>query len=208
MINDKNITSQTLQRLPLYLNYLMSLSEKRRAGHISATAIADALGLNDVQVRKDLASVSSGGRPKIGYSASELINDIGSFLGFGNRDGVIVAGMGNFGRAMLEYKGFEAYGFDILGGFDCDEKIVGTEIGGHKILHISELAGFCQRENVNIGIITVPEDAAQAVCTTMTEAGIRYILNFAPVHLNVPHGVKVHNENISLTLAMLTRCGQ
>ncbi|HRU96790.1 MAG TPA: redox-sensing transcriptional repressor Rex [Ruminococcus sp.] len=208
MVNDKNITSQTLQRLPLYLNYLMSLSEKRRSGHISATAIADALGLNDVQVRKDLASVSSGGRPKIGYSTEELISDIGSFLGFGNRDGVVVAGMGNFGRAMLEYKGFEAYGFDILGGFDCDEGIVGTEIGGHCILHISELAGFCQREKVNIGIITVPESAAQEVCTVMTDAGIRYILNFAPVHLNVPHGVKIHNENISLTLAMLTRCGQ
>ena len=99
----KNITSQTLSRLPMYFNYLDSLSEERKKGNISATAIAEALGLNDVQVRKDLASVSSGGRPKVGYSTAELIGDIGKFLGFANHDRVVVAGMGNFGRAMLEY---------------------------------------------------------------------------------------------------------
>ena len=91
----KNITTQTLSRLPLYFNYLTSLPEDKKNGNISATAIAEALGLNDVQVRKDLASVSRGGRPKVGYSASELMGDIGKFLGFENHDGVVVAGMGN-----------------------------------------------------------------------------------------------------------------
>lgn len=204
----KNITSQTLQRLPMYLSYLMSLPESRRNGNISATAIAEALGLNDVQVRKDLASVSNGGRPKVGYCTAELISDLGRFLGFDNRDGVVVAGMGNFGRAMLMNKSFADYGFDIVCGFDCDESIVGTEIGGKPVYHISELKGFCERENIRIGIITVPERAAQEVCSEMTEAGIRFILNFAPVHLNAPKGVTVHNENISLTLAMLARYGE
>ena len=201
----KGITSQTLQRLPMYFNYLISLPESKQNGHISATAIAEALGLNDVQVRKDLASVSSGGRPKIGYCTAELISDIGQFLGFENHDGVVVAGMGNFGKAMLEHKGFAEYGFDILCGFDCDERIIGTEIAGRKRYHISEMSEFCHEHNVDIGIITVPEKSAQEVCTIMTDAGIRYILNFAPIHLNVPRGVIVHNENISLTLAMLAR---
>ena len=80
---NKNITSQTLARLPVYFNYLRSLPEERKKGNISATAIAEALGLNDVQVRKDLASVSSGGRPKVGYITSELMSDIVRFLGFG-----------------------------------------------------------------------------------------------------------------------------
>ena len=202
----KNITSQTLSRLPMYFNYLDSLSEERKKGNISATAIAEALGLNDVQVRKDLASVSSGGRPKVGYSTAELIGDIGKFLGFANHDRVVVAGMGNFGRAMLEYNGFEAYGFDIVCGFDCNKERVGSSINGKPVHHIDELESFCKENNITIGIITVPETAAQEVCDRMAEAGIRFILNFAAVHLNAPKGVAVHNENISLTLAMLARC--
>ncbi len=202
---NKNITSQTLSRLPLYFNYLTSLPDSRKSGHISATAIAEALGLNDVQVRKDLASISSGGRPKVGYPTSELIGDIGRFLGFANHDGVIVVGMGNFGRAMLENRSFADYGFEVVCGFDCDEKLVGTEINGKPIRDITELEDYCRQKNIRIGIITVPETAAQKVCDIMTTAGIRYILNFAPVHLSVPAGVAVHNENISLTLAMLSR---
>ena len=203
---EKNITSQTLSRLPIYFNYLVSLPEERKKGNISATAIAEALGLNDVQVRKDLASVSSGGRPKVGYMTSELISDIGKFLGFENHDKVVVAGMGNFGRAMLEYNGFEAYGFDIICGFDCNKERVGKNVGGKPVRHIDELEDFCLKNDIRIGIITVPETAAQEVCDRMAGAGIKYILNFAAVHINAPKGVAVHNENISLTLAMLARC--
>lgn len=202
----KNITPQTLSRLPMYFNYLVSLSDQRKKGNISATAIAEALGLNDVQVRKDLASVSSGGRPKVGYMTSELISDIGRFLGFENHDRVVVAGMGNFGRAMLEYNGFEAYGFDIACGFDCNDELVGSSVNGKPVRHIDELESFCRAEDIRIGIITVPEGAAQEVCDRMAEAGICFILNFAAVHINAPKGVMVHNENISLTLAMLARC--
>ena len=204
---NKNITSQSLARLPVYFNYLRSLPEERKKGNISATAIAEALGLNDVQVRKDLASVSKGGRPKVGYVTFELMNDIGRFLGFENHDGVVVAGMGNFGRAMLEYNGFEAYGFDIVCGFDCNRERVGNTINGKPVRHIDELESFCLSSGIHIGIITVPEAAAQEVCDRMAKAGIKFILNFAAIHLNAPKGITVHNENISLTLAMLARCG-
>ena len=202
----KNITSQTLQRLPIYLNYLMSLSGKHKTGNISATAIAEALGLNDVQVRKDLATISRGGRPRTGYVTTELISDIGRFLGFENHDGVIVAGVGNFGKAMLVSDSFSAYGFDVLCGFDCNEDLTGTYINDKPIYHISKMKNFCTDKNIEIGIITVPEKSAQEVCDMMTDAGIRYILNFASVHLNVPKNVVVHNENISINLAMLARC--
>lgn len=205
---NKNITTQTLSRLPLYFNYLTSLPDDKKSGNISATAIAEALGLNDVQVRKDLASVSRGGRPKVGYSASELMGDIGKFLGFENHDGVIVAGMGNLGRAMLECDGFADYGFDIICGFDCNKELVGSEINGRPVRDIADMQQFCRSKNIRIGIITVPETSAQEVCNNMAEAGIEYILNFAAVHLNAPEGVTVHNENISLTLAMLARCNE
>lgn len=205
---NKNITAQTLSRLPMYFNYLTSLPEEKKNGNISATAIAEALGLNDVQVRKDLASVSQGGRPKVGYAASELIGDIGRFLGFENHDGVIVAGMGNLGKAMLESNGFADYGFDILCGFDCNKELVGKEINSKPILDIDEMTDYCRKEKIKIGIITVPETSAQAVCNAMAEAGIEYVLNFAALHLTAPKGVTVHNVNISLTLAMLARYGE
>lgn len=202
----KNITSQTLQRLPVYLNYLMSLPEKIKSGNISATAIAGALELNNVQVRKDLASVSRGGRPRTGYVTAELISDIERFLGFENKDGVVVAGVGNFGRAMMCSDSFSDYGFDVVCGFDCNENLVGTSVNGKPVLHINKMKNFCSDKNIRTGIITVPEKFAQEVCNIMTDSGIKYILNFASVYLNVPKGVTVHNENISLTLAMIARC--
>lgn len=202
----KNITSQTLQRLPVYLNYLTSLPEKIKSGNISATVIAGDLGLNNVQVRKDLASISRGGRPRTGYVTAELISDIESFLGFENHDSVIVAGVGNFGRAVMCSDSFSDYGFDVVCGFDCNKNLVGTLINGKPVRHISEMKSFCTDGNIRTGIITVPEESAQEVCDIMTDSGIKYILNFASVHLNVPKNVAVHNENISLTLAMLARC--
>ncbi|MBR1824518.1 MAG: redox-sensing transcriptional repressor Rex [Ruminococcus sp.] len=202
----KNITAQTLSRLPMYHNYLTSLPDEKKNGNISATAIAEALGLNDVQVRKDLASVSRGGRPKVGYAASELLRDISRFLGFDNHDKVIVAGMGNLGKAMLEFNGFANYGFDVLCGFDCDKELVGREVNGKPVYDIGKMTEYCRKNSIKIGMITVPEASAQTVCSEMAKAGIEYILNFSAVHLTAPKGVTVHNENISLILAMLARC--
>ena len=99
------VSVQTLKRLPLYLNYLKAMPQNR-AGNISSTAIAEALGLNDVQVRKDLALVSSGGRPKVGYAVMPLIWDLERFLGYDNVDSAVVVGTGNLGRALLSYSGF------------------------------------------------------------------------------------------------------
>ena len=201
----KNITSQTLQRLPLYLNYLKSLPKDNGSGNISATAIAEALSLNDVQVRKDLASVSRGGRPKVGYVTEELIGDIGDFLGFGSSDGVIIAGAGNLGRALLAFDGFGEYGLDILAGFDTSGSVIGSSVNGKPVLPADEMESFCKEHSVHIGIITVPESAAQQVCDTMVSAGITDILNFAPVHLNAPSDITIQNQNIAISLAMLSR---
>lgn len=202
---NKNITSQTLQRLPMYLNYLKSLPQDKGSGFISATAVAEALCLNDVQVRKDLASVSSGGRPKVGYVTKNLIGDIEKFLGFGNSDGVIIAGAGKLGSALLSFGGFGDYGFDIIAGFDCDERITGTSVSGKPVLAMSEMERVCMEKGVHIGIITVPEAAAQSVCDAMVRAGITEILNFAPVHLNAPPEVTIQNQNIAISLAMISR---
>lgn len=196
-----SISRQTLQRLPLYLNYLKSLPAE--VVNISATTMAQALGMGDVQVRKDLASVSSGGRPKVGYETRRLIHDISEFLGYSNTDSAVLAGAGNMGRALLSYQGFAECGVDIVAAFDSDYTRQGVLENGKQIFPISRLSELCSRMQVKIGIIAVPAQAAQQVCDTMIEAGVLAIWNFAPVHLRVPEGVLVQNENMAVSLAIL-----
>jgi redox-sensing transcriptional repressor len=207
MENDKmaqSISVQTLKRLPIYLNHLKTL-DRERTKIISSPAIARALGLNEVQVRKDLAAIKSGGRPRTGYLLEKLITDLETYLGYGNVNEAVLAGAGHLGRALLSYQGFDAYGLNIVVGFDVDESVVGTEIAGKKILPLEKLDSLCHRMHINIGIIAVPAEAAQSVCDQMIEAGIKAIWNFAPVQLEVPEDILVQNENIASSLAVLSK---
>ncbi len=198
------ISKQLLQRLPLYLNYIKNSAD--REGYISAPLIASAMRLNEVQVRKDLAAVSSsGGKPKSGFAAGQLIRDIERFLGYDNVEEAVIAGTGHLGSALLHYRGFDEYGLKILMGFDSDEDLVGTEIAGKQILHIDRLEDVCRRLKIHIGIIAVPAGAAQEVCDRMAAGGILAIWNFAPVHLTVPDHVVVQNENMATSLAILSK---
>jgi redox-sensing transcriptional repressor len=195
---------QTLKRLPVYLNYLKTL-DRERTKIISSPIIAKALGLNEVQVRKDLAAIKCGGRPRTGYLLEKLINDLSTFLGYGNVNEAVLAGAGRLGRALLSYPGFAANGLNIVVGFDIDAAIVGTEIGGKKILHMEKMESLCQRMHVNIGIIAVPAIEAQAVCDLMVRSGILAIWNFAPVKLSVPEGILVQYEDMASSLAVLSK---
>ena len=194
----KEISKAVLKRLPGYLSYLKGLD----AQYISATAIATALNMGEVQVRKDLAAVSDGGRPKIGYERLSLMEDISSFLGYDNATDAILVGAGKLGQALLGYSGFEAYGLNILAAFDTAP--AATEMEGKPVMHISSLPEFCNRRNVLMGIITVPVDAAQTVCDRLIDCGIKAIWNFAPTHLEVPDGILVQNENMATSLAVLS----
>ncbi len=194
----KEISKAVLKRLPGYLAYLKGLNVQ----YISATSIAGALNMGEVQVRKDLAAVSDGGRPKIGYERKALMEDISSFLGYDNTTDAILIGAGKLGQALLGYSGFDAYGLNILAAFDVAP--AATEIEGKPVMHISSLLEFCKRKNVLMGIITVPASAAQQVCDRLIESGIKAIWNFAPTHLEVPQGILVQNENMATSLAVLS----
>lgn len=196
-----NISKQTLQRLPLYLSYIKALPEDAPK-NISATMIAEALQLNDVQVRKDLASVSSSGKPKVGYNVKDLVAELESFLGYDNVDDAIIVGAGSLGKALLNYGGFKAYGLNVLAAFDlCEEPV---EFQGKTIFPIDQLESVCRRMNIHIGIITVPAASAQEICDSLVKSGVRAIWNFAPVHLVVPEGILVQNENMASSLALLS----
>lgn len=198
----KEISKAVLKRLPGYLTYLRSLPEGS-APYISATALAAALGMGEVQVRKDLAMVSDGGRPKIGYQRESLIEDIEQFLGYDNATDAVLIGAGKLGQALLGYKGFAEYGLNILAAFDVAPAVDQTE-NGKPILPMDKLESFCKSNKVRMGIITVPASCAQEVCNRLIAAGIKAIWNFAPTHLEVSENILVQNENMATSLAVLS----
>ena len=200
---EKNkISKFVLRRLPGYLAYLKNLPEDAPA-HISATTLANALGMGQVQVRKDLAMVSDGGRPKIGYLRKDLIEDIEQFLGYDNTTDAVLIGAGKLGQALMGYHGFEEYGLNILAAFDANPAIDRTE-SGRKVYPVSQLADFCRENKVLMGIITVPAEHAQKVADQLIAGGIKAIWNFAPTHLEVPENILVQYENMATSLAVLS----
>lgn len=184
----------------MYLNYLRDLPEGEE--RISASSIASALHLNDVQVRKDLAAVSSSGRPKVGYPVDALKNELENFLGYHNIDTAVIVGAGHLGRALLNYGGFSNYGLKILAAFDSNAELAGLENG--RVLPLSKFRDMCGRLHPSIGIIAVPAQAAQQVCDLMVECGIEAIWNFAPVHLYAGESILITNEDMAVHLAILS----
>ena len=201
-MKQKEISKSVLKRLPGYVAYLRTLSDDP-SPYISATALANALGMGEVQVRKDLAMVSDGGRPKIGYQRESLIEDIEQFLGYDNTTDAVLIGAGKLGQALLGYNGFEAYGLNILAAFDAKPTANATE-DGKPIYPMEQLESFCRANKVLMGIITVPTQYAQSVCDQLIACGIKAVWNFAPTHLDVPANILVQNENMATSLAVLS----
>ncbi len=201
-MNGYSIPKATLGRLPQYLQYLKSLPVEKGAT-ISATAIAKGLSLGEVQVRKDLATVSGTGKPKVGYERANLIGDIERHLGHERLTNAVLVGAGKLGRALLDYDGFEKFGVRIVAGFDCNEQAFKMEKNAKEILPIREIGAYCEKYDVKLGIITVGQGSAQEVCDKLVESGIEAIWNFAPCALRVPSGVLLKQENLALSLAYL-----
>lgn len=196
----KDISKATLGRIPIYLKYVKNLPSEIQT--ISSTVIAKDLGFGEVQVRKDLSLLDSVGKPKIGYIRSELTESLERFLGSQNGNAVVV-GAGKLGTALLSYEGFSEYGCNVLAAFDNITKEPQSLQNGKKIFPIAELREFCKTNNVQIGIIAVPSEAAQTVLNQLCHAGIKYIWCFAPCRLYKPADVTVQYENLALSLAHL-----
>lgn len=199
---EPTIPLKVLQRLP---SYLPLLKEKRHAGQVftASSAIAAELGLTEIQVRKDLATISKGGRPKVGYVIVDLIRDIEKALGYDNVQDAVLIGAGKLGRALMDYQGFKEYGLNIIAGFDIN---VGENetAGGKPVYPMEKLNDLCRRMQIHMGIITVPAAHAQEACDRLVEAGVVAIWNFAPAHLWTPEDILVRTENMAASLAVLS----
>lgn len=198
-----SVPAPTLRRLPGYLGYLKEM-EGNGIRTISATAVAAAMGLNEVQVRKDLSAVSSGGRPKTGYCIRQLIGDLEEFLGYHSTKQAVLVGVGHLGSALLSFKGFQQCGMQIVAAFDNDPEKIGTAVSGIPVYHVRELQAFCRRAHIRIGILTTRPEHAQGICNAMAEGGILAIWNFSTALLRVSEKMIVHNENLAVSLAMIS----
>lgn len=199
------VPKPTIQRLPAYLQ-LLKRFQAEGVENISCNIVAEELNLNPVLVRKDLASVSSvGGRPKIGYRLDTLILDVEHYLGYRDIFPAILVGTGHLGSALLAYPGFPDYGVEIVAAFDINVVKDTVSATGKSIMNIDHLAEYCLKNDIRLGIITVPATSAQDVCDALIAAGIRAIWNFAPTHLKVPAHILVQNEDMAIPLAMLSK---
>ncbi len=199
----EHLSVQTLRRLPRYLGFLRSLPAG--VAHVSATQMAAALGLGEVAVRKDLAAVCNGGRPRTGYPVKRLTGDIHKLLVCREPACFAIVGMGRLGRALAGYPGFAEYGLHLAAVFDEDPALIGSAVGPRPILPSATVAAACRENGIGIGLITVPPEAAQDVCDALVAGGVRVIWNFAPAHLAAPPDVTVQHENMAASLGLLSR---
>lgn len=199
---DEKIPLISLQRMPLYLNYLKGMSANKK--YVSSGHIAKALGLGEVLVRKDLAYTSANGRPRVGYVTVELISAIEDFLCCNGCRNAVIVGYGALGKALLEYGGFIHYGIDIVAAFDNDSQKTGLSPSGKPVYGIDELNKKISAHKAELAVICVPASAAQEVTDKLIGCGIKAILNFAPVTLKVPEGIEVRQIDVAANLAILS----
>jgi redox-sensing transcriptional repressor len=189
-------------RLSLYLRCLEGLRRDER-DTTSSRELATTLGIGDAQVRKDLAYLGGLGRRGVGYRVDDLIAAIRSALGIDRDWLAVLVGAGNLARALLRYRGFPERGFRIVGLFDIDPTKIGQQIDGLEIFAVSELERQVRSRGVELGIVSVPSEAAQSVGEALAEAGVRGILNFAPAVLRLSAGIAVVNVDLTIQLEQL-----
>lgn len=200
----EKISELTTNRLSVYLR---CLNELAAAGveAISSKTMAEQFNLNSAQIRKDLAYFGEFGVRGVGYNVGELRNHLTKILGLTAKRKVAIVGLGNLGTALANYHGFNQGNFEVAGLFDDDPAKIGNRTRiGLEIQSTQKLAEGIQREGIEIVIIAVTAFAAERVLDEVTNAGVRAILNFAPVHLNPKPGVKVKNVDLTISLESLS----
>jgi redox-sensing transcriptional repressor len=201
-MSDRPIPEATVGRLPVYLRALVEMAE-RGAATTSSGDLAQAAGVNSAKVRKDLSYLGSYGTRGVGYDVAYLIHQVRRELGLTQHWPVLIAGAGNLGRALANYKGFAQRGFRIAALVDVAPAKVGDQTGGLPVEHLDRLGDIVRREDIAIGVICTPAGAAQQVADRMVHAGVRSILNFAPAVITVPDHVSVRKVDLSIELQIL-----
>lgn len=197
------VPNPAVRRLSLYLRQLEAFMRKDRRT-ISSKQLGESLHLTDAQVRKDLAYFGQFGHPGVGYRVEDLIAQVRRILGTDKTWNVLLVGAGNLGRALLAYKGFAAKGFKLVAVFDADPAKIGKRYGPFIIQSTADLGRVVPEQNIRMAIMAVPADSAQKAVDELIKAGIRGLLNFAPVSLEVPANVAINSVDLAVQLEQLS----
>jgi len=201
--SDPRLSRASVGRFSLYLRHLETILRDGTT-KVSSGQLGKALGITDAQVRKDLAYLGSLGHPGVGYVTEELITAIRHLLGVDRRWSVALVGVGNLGRALLGYRGFAERGFRVVALFDTDPSKVGTRVEGLTIHGADEIEHIVPATGAELGLLAVPFEAAQVAADALVAAGIRGLLNFAPVRVRVPPEVRLVAVDLTIQLEQLT----
>lgn len=205
MIENPNskISGLTIERLTLYLRALNRL-KALKVENVVSRELSDMLGISAFIIRKDISQFGQFGSVKSGYNVNELIENISNILGVKKSQDAVIIGAGNLGKALMGYRSFAQYDFNIRAAFDIDDNKIKKEFFGIKCLNYSELEKYLSENSIKIGIITVPDKAAQDVADTLVKLGVKGILNFSPVVLKVPKYIKLIDVDFISRLQILS----
>ena len=196
------VPDETIRRLPLYLRLLL-FSAQEGQQRISSKDMADYLGVNSWQIRKDFSYFGGFGTRGVGYDVKELINEISKILKLNVKHRAALVGFGKLGSALLGYHGFTRYGFDIVAVFDTDPKKIGKKIKNNIVIEDVSKLKMLKKRNISIAISAIPREVAQETADSLVKAGVKAVLNFSPCHINVPKKVKIIDIDIATDLARL-----
>lgn len=197
-----SVPMPTLRRLPGYLNYFKSL-KINNVEYVSSSRIAAVFNMDATLVTKDLSHTGIKGRTKVGYQVDQLIENLINFLDFNAREHALLFGVGNLGRALINYEGLNEYGLKIVAGFDTDKNLINKTIKGIKIYGLDVFRERSQSFQARIAIITTPEKNAQEIADLAVAWGITAIWNFTPQSIKVPDHIIVENTSVYSDLAVL-----
>jgi redox-sensing transcriptional repressor len=203
MTAQKVPAAPSVKRLPSYLDIVKQLKTGENE-YISGTVIAKEMGLESIQVRKDLAITGICGKPRLGYPAAALIGAIERFLGWNEPQDAVLVGVGNLGSALLGYPELQSHCLNFVAAFDTNQKKIGAVVHGIHVLSQETLEISIKSWGVRVAVLTVPAAAAQGVTDTLVRAGIAGIWNFTNVKLKTPDTVTVQREDLSSGYAMLS----
>ncbi|MBA4189189.1 MAG: redox-sensing transcriptional repressor Rex [Planctomycetaceae bacterium] len=199
--SEQRLSRAAAHRLSLYLRCVASWPAD--GGKVSSGRIAAAVGVSDAQVRRDLAALGHLGQRGIGYEAKELATAIRAALGINRTWRAVLIGVGNLARALLRYQGFRTQGFEIVGLFDTDPGKVGQVVEHLTVESSAKLGERAVELGAELGVLTVPGEVAQGVADVLATAGVRGILNFAPIVLRLPPTVRLVTVDLAIQLEQL-----
>ncbi len=196
MDETKKVPAIVVKRLPRYYRYLGELL-KQNITRISSNALSQKMNVTASQIRQDFNYFGGFGQQGYGYNVEYLYNEIGQILGLNDGDTTIIIGAGNMGRALAAHSNFEKRGFKLVGIFDNNKDIIGSDINGMEVLDINTLESFLETNRVDIAILTTPKSAVHDIAERLVKCGIKGMLNFSYAELKVPKDVAVENVHIS-----------